>query len=90
MWRFKKKKKKSIKESGSGLAKEAGRVGGGAGGETQEGGGRRGDWKEEVGGRERRIQLDNVTVRRTQKHLRMSPDRNLGLNQSERIHIRSL
>lgn len=67
------------------MAKEAGRVGGGAGGETQEGGVRRGDWKEKVGGRERRIQLDNVTVRRMQNHLRISSDRNLYL-----IHIRSL
>lgn len=62
MWRFKKRRRKKIKESGNRLVKEAGRVGGDTGGEKQEGGIRRGDWKEKVGGRERKIQLDNVTV----------------------------
>lgn len=44
------------------MVKEAGRVGGDTGGEKQEGGVRRGDWKDKVGGWERKIQLDNVTV----------------------------
>lgn len=57
-----KKEEENIKDSGNRLVKEAGHVGGDTGGEKQEGGVRRGDWKEKVGGCERKIQLDNVTV----------------------------